>query len=199
MSAQQNPVDSLQSLLTEKQGDGQRLPILIDLAQYLEFQNPAQGIIYATEAYKIASQRKDTLRMADAQMRMGACYINQGNLDKAEFLFRDALVLEKTLEDPVRIGRQYVNLANLHDSRGDMDSSILYNEKALQNYWGVGNALDSGIVYNNLGIVYERLADYPRSIQAYLKAAKGFEKAGRGDYMSAMFVNIGNTYLLQKE
>lgn len=199
MFAQRSLVDSLETLLIEKEEKSQRLPVLIDLAQYMEFQNPAKGILYATEAYEIANQIKDTLAMADAQMRMGACYINQGNLDKAEFLFRDALVLERVLKDPVRIGRQYVNLANLHDSRGDMDSSIIYNEKALQNYWQVGNALDSAIVFNNLGIVFERLAQYPRSIEAYLKASNGFEKAGREDYMSAMYVNIGNTYLLQEE
>lgn len=55
-------VDSLEALLTESLVDTQRMDVLIDLTDILQFQNPQKGITYGEEAVQMAEERNDTAR-----------------------------------------------------------------------------------------------------------------------------------------
>lgn len=198
-SAQQNPIDSLEHLLTTVQEEDRRLELLIEVSRKLEVQDPAQGLVYGNEAYEIASRKKDTIALIDILNGRAICNLHMGYLEQAETEWRKSFSFALIKKQKKRAGIQLVNLGNLHDSRGNLDSATYYNEKALEFYYGVGDALDSAIVYNNLGIVLERLGNYSKAIEYYIHAKKAFDKAAREDYMSAMLVNIGNIYMLQNE
>lgn len=198
IKAQPEIVDSLKKVLAGEPEESVRMESLIQLAEQLQFIEPAKGIELAQEARDIATNRKDTFALAGALSRMGTCYEILGNLEESEKIRRQALSLYLYLGKSVDIGKQYTNLATIFDARGDLDSAIYFNEKSLQLYSDGGTAMDSAIVFNNLGIVYERLANYAQAADIYLWALRSFEKAGHEYYTSFAHANLGNIYLLME-
>lgn len=192
--AQSSPVDSLEALLKTTLPDTQRIDILIELTDLMQFQNPEKGISYGEEALDLIRPLTDTVRMASTLSRIGGCYGNQGDLEKAEKIWRQTLALEVALNDSLGIGRQYTNLGTVFDSRGVLDTAIILYEKALAIFTRLGHNFYEAIGYNNLAIVYEVKADYPKAITLYLQALVGFEKESHQAGVAAVYANIGNVY-----
>lgn len=117
--------DSLETLLSQELPDTQRMDILIDLTDILQFQNPQQGITYGQEVVLMARDRRDTARWTDVLSRIGACYANLGEINRTEELWRETLALEIARNDSMGIGRQYTNIGTALDTRGDLDSAIV--------------------------------------------------------------------------
>ncbi|RQH18467.1 hypothetical protein D5R40_32925, partial [Okeania hirsuta] len=93
VKAQPELIDSLEKVLAAEPEESVRMQSLIQLAEQLQFINPAKGIEHAKEAEKIAESRKDTFALAGALSRMGSCYEILGKLDESEKIRRRALSL----------------------------------------------------------------------------------------------------------
>jgi len=191
---QSTNVDSLQTLLETPLPDTQRMDILIDLTDIMQFQDPKSGIKYGEEAMLLARPLADTARMTGTLSRIGACYANLGDINKAEELWRETLALEIARNDSMGIGRQYTNIGTAFDTRGDLDSAIWYHDKALAIFIRKESDVYQAIVYNNLAIDYEIKAEYPKSLELYLEALNRFEKIGHKAGIGAVYSNVGNVY-----
>lgn len=187
-------VDSLAALLSTSLPDTQRLDILIDLTDEMQFQDPQQGITYGEKALTIARPLLDTARITGTLSRIGACYANLGDINEAEKYWRETLALEIARNDSMGIGRQFTNIGTVFDTRGNLDSAIIYHNKALAIFTRKESDVYQAIVYNNLAIDYEIKADYPEAIQLYLEALVKFEKIGHKAGVGAVYSNIGNVY-----
>ncbi|MEL6251182.1 MAG: tetratricopeptide repeat protein [Bacteroidota bacterium] len=199
LKSQPEIIDSLKKVLASEAKESVRMESLIQLAEQLQFIDPAKGIEYGKAAYKIAESVKDTFGLAGALSRMGSCHEILGNLDKSEEIRREALALYIIIGKKVDIGKQYTNLATIFDARGDLDSAIFFYEKSLKLYSEGGTAMDSAIVFNNLGIVYERKANYSQAADIYLWALRSFERAGHEYYTSFAHANLGNIFFLMED
>lgn len=187
-------VDSLEALLTENLVDTQRMDVLIDLTDILQFQNPQQGITYGEEVVTMAIEQRDTARWTGVLSRIGACYANLGDINKAEELWRETLALEVARNDSMGIGRQLTNIGTALDTKGDLDSAIQYHSRALEIFLRKESDVYQAIVYNNLAIDYEIKADYTQALKLYLEALERFERIGHKAGVGAVFSNIGNVY-----
>lgn len=187
-------IDSLATLLLKPLPDTQRLDILIDLTDEMQFQDPQQGIKYGEEALALARPLADTARITGTLSRMGACYANLGDINEAEVYWRETLALEIARNDSMGIGRQYTNIGTVFDTRGNLDSAIIYHNRALAIFIRKNSDVYQAIVYNNLAIDYEIKADYPQALKLYLEALVKFEKIGHKAGVGAVFSNIGNVY-----
>lgn len=194
VTAQSNKIDSLQSLLETSLPDTQRMDILIDLTDIMQFQDPKAGIKYGEEAMLLARPLADTARMTGTLSRIGACHANLGDINKAEELWRETLALEIARNDSMGIGRQYTNIGTAFDTRGDLDSAIWYHDRALAIFIRKESDVYQAIVYNNLAIDYEIKAEYPKSLELYLEALDRFERIGHKAGIGAVYSNIGNVY-----
>ncbi len=192
--AKSQRVDSLENLLTENLADTQRMDVLIDLTDILQFQDPQRGITYGEEVVEMAEKRKDTARWTGVLSRIGACYANLGEINKAEALWRETLALEIARNDSMGIGRQLTNIGTALDTKGDLDSAIQYHSQALEIFTRKGSDVYQAIVYNNLAIDYEIKADYPQALKLYLEALERFERIGHKAGVGAVYSNIGNVY-----
>lgn len=187
-------IDSLAALLLKPLPDTQRLDILIDLTDEMQFQDPQQGIKYGEEALAIARPLADTARITGTLSRIGACYANLGDIKEAEVYWRETLALEIARNDSMGIGRQYTNIGTVFDTRGNLDSAIIYHNRALAIFTRKRSDVYQAIVYNNLAIDYEIKADYPQALKLYLEALVKFEKIGHKAGVGAVYSNIGNVY-----
>lgn len=187
-------IDSLAALLLKPLPDTQRLDILIDLTDEMQFQDPQQGIKYGEEALAIARPLSDTARITGTLSRIGACYANLGDINEAEVYWRETLALEIARNDSMGIGRQYTNIGTVFDTRGNLDSAIIYHNRALAIFTRKESDVYQAIVYNNLAIDYEIKADYPQALKLYLEALVKFEEIGHKAGVGAVYSNIGNVY-----
>ncbi|MBX2874245.1 MAG: tetratricopeptide repeat protein [Saprospiraceae bacterium] len=187
-------VDSLENLLTESLPDTQRMDVLIDLTDILQFQDPQKGITYGEEVLGMAEARSDTARWTGVLSRIGACYANLGDINEAELLWRETLALEIARNDSMGIGRQLTNIGTALDTKGDLDSAIHYHSRALEIFTRKESDVYQAIVYNNLAIDYEIKADYTQALKLYLEALERFERIGHKAGVGAVFSNIGNVY-----
>ena len=187
-------IDSLENLLTQNLPDTQRMDVLINLTDILQFQDPQKGITYGEEVRNMAKERQDTARWTGVLSRIGACHANLGDINKAETLWRETLALEIARNDSMGIGRQLTNIGTALDTKGDLDSAIQYHSQALEIFLRKESDVYQAIVYNNLAIDYEIKADYPQALKLYLEALERFERIGHKAGVGAVFSNIGNVY-----
>lgn len=89
------------------------------------------------------------------------------------------------------ISDAYMKLGNIKDSKVFLDSAILFNSK-------INNVLNS-LVLSAEGRYFDRIADYPASLMAFLKAYKladslnsEYLKAEMGDNVARLYAKLGN-------
>ncbi|MEL6676963.1 MAG: tetratricopeptide repeat protein [Bacteroidota bacterium] len=195
--AQQASVDSLQQLLKQDLSDSLRVRTLVFLTEHMQFQNPAQGILYAKEAIALSDQSDNPLGKLETLSRMGGCYHNLGQLDSAEATHRQALSLAQSLDEPLHAANQMTNLGAVKESRSQLDSALHYYGIGKKAYEEAQAPIYVGIAQNNMAIVYERQGDYSRAADQYLQALAEFEA---GDFplgVSAAYTNLAKVFIAQ--
>ena len=122
----------LQSLDYEANNTKQEADILANIGLlYYCIGKPWQAITYygqANWAYSLG--RTNTL---DARINNGiaTCYVFVGEFDKAEKIFKDALIRAKRTNSVYEMGTASVNLTNLYLKKGDIETALKVCNQAL--------------------------------------------------------------------
>lgn len=103
---------------------------------------------------------------------LGGIETNRGNLDRAEDLLRRAVdLLEHVVDDPRRLIRARVNLANVYLERGNSTAADAVYRDALRTARELGGMeAAEGAILNNLGTLSERRDDLEAASDFYSEA-----------------------------
>lgn len=193
-AAQNNTIDSLQSILKTAGQDTNRVNILNALSYELLYSNTDTTIYYATQAKNLAGKLNYSRGIASAYLRLGQAYNSLGSYDQSQ------LFLSKALEfstDKLTTAKIYVNIGINHYEMSN-------NPEALKNYFiglkafeEAGDKKAIGSVYNNIALIYTEMGNYDEALKNHLAAKKIREANGDKRGIAGSHLNIGILYFSQ--
>jgi serine phosphatase RsbU (regulator of sigma subunit) len=105
--------------------------------------------------------------------------------------FKEAFKLSQELKNDSIMNMLYIHMGNMYESKGKLDSSILYYNRYYKN---VKNRKDSSllvIAYNNLGNAYYYKSEFSKALKYYQKAIVIFEIKKDSSNIGLSLHNIG--------
>lgn len=120
---------------------------------------------------------------------------------------RDTLKAFQYAEEALNISRKesypygeavaYHSFADHYRDRGRADRSLEFYHRALDIFLEIGSKPEAARIYNNIGVVYERHADYNAALD-YLKRALDLNlQSGDRAGIARNYNNMGNSFYLQ--
>lgn len=114
-------------------------------------------------------------------------------LPEAESAFDDALSIAYEINDTASIVAALSGLATLNNYRGDVFKAIQLQETARDIFQNGDSSAYYGIIVN-LGIGYNSIQQYDKSLAHYLSAKKYFKKTGEYQNLALIENNLGELY-----
>jgi len=87
---------------------------------------------------------------------------------------------------------------------GDYDEALTHLFQSLKIYEDINDFLSLCMVYNSIGVIYDRVQDYDKALEFYFLALDRINKqtsvgTQEGVHLHSIYNNIGNIYLTRKE
>lgn len=164
-------------------------------AVYFNQGDDPTALDYYLQSLRVSEQIGDSLRIATALTNLGAVYYNKKETaDKALEYYLRALTISENLRDPDAIGTSAVNLGEIYLEKGDLESALVYFQKALLAYERSGGNTPAALYF--LGKTYAARGEYATALDYHQRA---YRLAARKDArleMATALVGTGQTYLL---
>jgi tetratricopeptide (TPR) repeat protein len=137
---------------------------------------------------------RDDFKKSDIFRYFGVGHEILGDYKKALKYHQKALEIDKELNYPVGLGRDYTSIGLAHHELGDYKKALEYHQKALEidkelNY-PVGLSRD----YTNIGNVTTELGDYKKALEYHQKALEIDKELNYKIGLSRDYANIGTSY-----
>lgn len=187
-------VDSLKSLLNSTKGV-QRASVLIELSNATVYNATADALVFAGEAFEIASQAKnDSLKYA-ALKAMGYANGYLGHFEVSLQNMKDGLSHYEQINDSVNMAKAMSDIAYLLQAMSSSEANIMeYNQKALSIREKIGD--EKGVAYslNNIGALYWQWGKHDQAVEYFIKALPYFEQLQLDEEVATANGNIGAYY-----
>ncbi len=134
-----------------------------------------------------------------AGSNLGTIYAIQGDLDKAEVMFRRSLEFFNRFGCKGAVAGAYGNLGLVCQKRGDLAKAEKMLLKALDIFEYLREDVSIARNCGNLGLIYQELGDLDKAEEMYLKAMKIEEHFGRVEGMVIGYGNLGLIYQERRE
>ncbi len=128
---------------------------------------------------------------------LGVLYMDKGDLEAAEEMFRSALSIYERLGRQKGIGNQYGNLASLYRNRGELVQAEEMYKKSLAIAGAIGHLEGMAIDYGNLGILHRMRGELDRAEEMHHRALCINKDLGRKEGMASDHGNLGNLYRMK--
>lgn len=158
---------------------------------------------YFFNALKYYEETSDTSGMVSLNNNLGASYDRMGEYDKAlACYFKAQELLNSRKNEKVKkiiLPTLYNNIANIYQTKNDVQSALTYYEKSLKLALEVPKHRAQGIAYNNIGKLYLNELKQPEKALEYL--SKGLavrEQNGDMGEVARSLVILSNYYYQQK-
>jgi adenylate cyclase len=185
---------ALQKKLAAEVSDSGKVKLLNDLAYSYNRINPYEGIRYATQSLKIATEMKWKYGMARANSCLGANYYSLSDYPNAYSYWLKALAIHEELGNKTGIANHLHNIGNVYFSQKNYTEALRYYEDGLKRSKEAG---DSSLVthsYSAIGNVYTQLKNYPKALEYHFNALSIDEARHNKGYIAADQVDIGAVY-----
>ncbi len=127
---------------------------------------------------------------------VGDIYRLQDQPAEARSYLARAIPLQESLRAYFPLAAAYNALANLYYTKeNQLDSALIYYQKAVQlnEVLGNGNALIG--IYNNIGNILRRKKDFPGAVGYYQKALSLLKEVNIREGIGLLYSNLAETYL----
>lgn len=132
--------------------------------------------------------------MSIGYSNLGLLYKDQGDLDKAEEMYRKALTIDEKLNLKMEMATVYGNLGNLYLLRGDLDTAEEMHKKALAIDESLGLEEEMAKHYSNLGSLYQTRGDLDEAEELHNQAVAIYETFDRKEELAIIYGNLGALY-----
>jgi len=119
--------------------------------------------------------------------------MSKWKLAEAEPIFEEALNLSYEMNDSAKIVAALSGLATLNNFKGNVFKAIQLQETAKETFSNGDSSAYYGLVAN-LGVAYNSIKQYDKSLSQYLSAKKYYEKIGASKNLALLENNIGELY-----
>ena len=130
---------------------------------------------------------------------LGVIAFEQHRYKKANEYFFQYNALVKKSKDTTEIGSSYNNIARTYQELHQVDSAMLYNEKALTLNKLIKNEFGKSKNYQNLGELYASVKKYDRALYYNKLAMEICQRLGDQKFLSHNYSDIGINYLNLKD
>ena len=186
-------IDSLKSILKEKSGHG-RYEILYQLAYDLFDVDNREASVYARQAYDLAYDVGDSLKIVTSGRLAGQIYRRIEQLETSIDVLKEVLPIAKrnSYEDEEK---KILNaLALTHTLRAEYDEALKYNFQSLVIREKGGKKDEVSVALNNIGLVYFKLKNYERAVEYYERCLKIKNEINYTYDMDRLLINLGLCY-----
>lgn len=198
--AQNNPGDSLKTLLESAKEDTAKVNALIALSKYFSRTSPEQSIQYGLEAREIAERMGSKKDVALALKYIGMSYYFQGEYLETINYWQQSKATFDTIGDKQGVANMLNNIGAIYFNQGDDNKAVVNYLESLRVSEEIQDKLRIATALVNLGAVYfNKKATHDLALEYYLKALPLSEELGDNDAIGTSSVNIGEIYLERDE
>ncbi|MEO0896441.1 MAG: ATP-binding protein [Bacteroidota bacterium] len=116
--------------------------------------------------------------MSESYNSLGLIFKRLGKLDQAIEFLEKSIALNREIGDSLKNAGPFMNMASIHEVKGDLLLSLEYNTSGLELCKISGNDRILAIGFNNLANNYKDLGDMVKASEKYLEAQAINEKIG---------------------
>ncbi|MCF8259048.1 MAG: tetratricopeptide repeat protein [Flavobacteriales bacterium] len=189
---------------------GQRRPLAVILMNigtvYRALQRPEKALEFYDRSFAIAKETDNLQLQGQLLGNKGVIYFAQEKWEEQRKVSEQALVIFESINDVSNTAWIVSNLADGRAMSGDLESALVYQEKAIGLYQQVGDLLGIAGTYGNMGSVHAELAEAEtdpaerkRHFEAaisYLQKAEVLQRQlGDLDYLKDVFNNLSEIYV----
>lgn len=140
----------------------------------------------------ITGVREDT-NLVRQLLQYGDALMDLNN-DTALLVLQRAVQLSERLNDVYGKAKSAALTGITYSDKAELPEARLWFDKAIVQFTALGNNLELGKVYNNIGNLYYYQDDFETAITWYLKAAGALEKSQARRFLAQVYDGIGNTF-----
>jgi len=189
----QEVTDSLVRLMEKSKGIN-KIRLLNELSDAVLRQSPDQSIIFARQAFELASQENRENEKAVALNNLGkACYI-KGDYARAENYYLEAVAVAEAVGDILNSSKCFNNLGVLYRSQGNFDKAIEFYNKALETSGTLNDMPSRARFLNNIGEIYKFRGDYSNAMLNYQESYQIKKDLGDREGMANTLNNLGEIF-----
>jgi tetratricopeptide (TPR) repeat protein len=119
-----------------------------------------------------------------------------GDYEEALKNYSLGLELAINIDDIALVGECYGEMATIYRNLGQHEVALEYNKKALSTAEILKDEYWTGILYNNRGVIYQAIGDYPRALRSFFSALNIY-KDMPDVHPNIELLNIGRIYEVQ--
>ncbi|MDR7129710.1 tetratricopeptide (TPR) repeat protein [Algoriphagus sp. 4150] len=189
----QKEIDSLTVLLDKHPTqDTVRLHLLNEISYAYYSANPKKGLETAEEAIVLAKKLSHLNGLASAYSRKGTNHWALGQDSLAMEAINESLAYRKETGNMLEYAKGLNNRALNHYNIGNYTAAIRDHEEAAEWFEKLDFSMGLKHQWNNMGVVFLALDDYPRALDVFLKA----ERIAGADLslQAGILSNIGLVY-----
>ncbi|MEH6762829.1 MAG: tetratricopeptide repeat protein [Maribacter arcticus] len=188
-------LDSAFSDALNKTDDSLRTSILLEISyQYLKLGDSSTFLISNREARKSSIKIMDSSALASTYWDLAHYYHKKNKEDKAYFNYNKAQKIYQSSDDEFNSARLLLNMAIIQRDIKDYTGSEVSTSNAITLFKPLRKYKYLYSSYNNLGIIYNELEQYEKSLEYYKIAVKYLSKTEEKDLYPSVFNNIGMVY-----
>lgn len=192
---QAHAIDSIKRTLPVQEGYD-RVASYNELAWYYRNFDVDSALIFSRIALNHAQSLGADSTLAAAYNSMANSFESTGNLDSADYYFRQSLEKRVLLGDSLRVAKTLNNLGILYDERGLFSLSLQNYFRSLRLFEEYSDdPFDRAMVLGNIGIVYKKQRAYDQVLEYYQKALDLYKEIGSKFGQVVTQGNIGSVLI----
>lgn len=194
----QQQISALKDSLKLKKGED-RILALKDIGMKFRSINYDSAWYYTKIGYSEAIEQQNEYLAARLTISFGILENGNGNSLEALKYYKRALPTIINSDDHFAKGALYTNMSNAYEKIGEVDHSVSYQLKALQEFEVSKDSIWIAGSYNNLGSRYQAIEEYDTSENYFKKARDLYGQLGYEYYVALINNNLASIYLLRKD
>ncbi|MES2179911.1 MAG: tetratricopeptide repeat protein [Gemmatimonadota bacterium] len=163
---------------------------------YMQLSRFDEAVASADSARRLAERTGQRRGQARAISNLGTIAQRRGDPERAVALFRDALVIQRSLGDEREIANSLNNLGFVYSTDlADYPQALAQHLEALKLREKGGDSATISLSLNNIGVVYGRLRQYDHATQYFNRALTIRRALGNQARIGGTLNNLGDMYL----
>lgn len=150
------------------------------------------------DSLKIASTKGNANNRCNSLLLLSDEYSNS-DLNIAMRYARMSLDRAKGAKNDTLLAVSYNSIANTYQYKSELDSALIFHEKALHHRIRIKDSIGIADSYNNIGITYDSMGLFSEALQNYFRALYLYDKKKDLEKLAMTYTNIGIVYKTQKE
>lgn len=180
-----------------------RIHVRIALAQVLIHEDKRDGkldeaIKLYEEAIAVCKELKKQEESAKIMPQLASIYIKLGNLPKAIEIYNNTREIAKSVKNVECEVVALTGLATVSRLQKNNEQALKYLLEAKEKADVELDSIAFGRILFELGRTYSDMSLPPKAIEFYTQAAKEFEDAGEPDMQGRVLVEMGQSYLIER-